>query len=116
MSGQRSYLAGLSAEDQVALWYKNNGADILSRRWRGSGGEIDLIAHEGNVLIFIEVKHSKSHTSAAANLSPAQIGRLQQTAEEYLATTVQGSLQNIRFDVALVDQHGKIEIIKNAFL
>ena len=44
MSGARSYYAGLAAEDQVATLYGRSGRAVCARRWRGSQGEIDLIA------------------------------------------------------------------------
>ena len=44
MSGQVSYLSGVSAEDQVARRYARTGHVILARRWRGRAGELDLVA------------------------------------------------------------------------
>ena len=101
MSGQESYLSGLSAEAQVAIYYSGKGADILAERWRGTGGEIDLIAKLDDVIVCIEVKKSKSHDMAAHRLSAAQAKRLQQTAEEYLSLHDAG-LQDIRFDLAFL--------------
>jgi putative endonuclease len=37
------------------------------------------------------------------------------SAEEFLANEPNGSLTNVRFDVALVDQTGQLRILENAF-
>ncbi len=41
-----------------AAWhyYRQRGAAILARNWRGGGGELDLVAREDDTLVFIEVK------------------------------------------------------------
>ncbi len=115
MSGARSYHAGLAAEDQVALFYMRSGRPVTARRWRGSAGEIDLIARDGAEVIFIEVKQSATHAQAAEHLSGRQMGRIYGAASEFLAGEPAGQLTDVRFDVALVDGTGRIEIIENAF-
>lgn len=116
MSGVISYLAGASAEKQVAAHYARNGMVIAAERWRGQGGEIDLVAQNGDGLIFIEVKKSRSHARAAERLSKRQIARLFDAAGEYMAAFCAGGAVNARFDVALVDGAGRIEIIENALV
>lgn len=115
MSGARSYHAGFSAEEQVAQLYDRAGHTICARRWRGSAGEIDLIARDGAQVIFIEVKQSKTHARAAEHLSPRQIARIYGAASEFLAGEPAGQLTEVRFDVALVDAVGRIEVLENAY-
>ena len=115
MSGARSYHAGLAAEDQVAQFYSRSGRDVCARRWRGSAGEIDLIARDGAEVIFIEVKHSSTHALAAEHLTPRQMARIYASASEFLAGEPQGQMTESRFDVALVNSAGQIEILENAF-
>ena len=103
-----AYHAGLAAEDQVARMYDRSGRPICARRWRGAGGEIDLIARDGDEVIFIEVKKSRTHALAAEHLTPRQMARIYASASEFLAG-------DVRFDVALVDATGEIEILENAF-
>lgn len=116
MSGARSYHAGFAAEDQVARYYIGAGYQICSRRWRGSAGEIDLIARIGQEVIFIEVKQSSSHALAAQHLTARQMARIYASAAEFLAGEPDGQLTKSRFDVALVDGSGQIEILENAFM
>ena len=115
MTGARSYQAGLAAEEQVAQFYDRSGRMVCARRWRGSGGEIDLIARDGSEVIFIEVKQSKTHAQAAEHLTPWQMARIYASASEFLAGEPKGQLTDVRFDVALVDGMGRIEVLENAY-
>lgn len=115
MSGARSYHAGLAAEDQVATLYGRSGRPVCARRWRGSQGEIDIVARDGDSVIFIEVKQSRTHAQAAEHLSRWQMDRIYGAASEFLAGEPRGQLTDVRFDVALVDGMGRIEILENAF-
>lgn len=115
MSGSVSYHSGYVAEGAVAARYLAAGRTIAAKRWRGSGGEIDLIARDGAGLIFIEVKKSRSFAQAAARVSRRQIERIYASAAEFLAGEPRGQDTDVRFDVALVDQTGQIEILENAF-
>ena len=114
MSGLVSYLAGEAAEGQVARHYAGRGLEIIARRWRGKGGEIDLIARDGRSTIFIEVKKGRNHALAVTRLSRRQIARLYAAASEYLGTLPGGLNSDARFDVALVDEMGRIDVIENA--
>jgi len=115
MSGAVSFHGGLAAEDIGARDYEQRGMPIVDRRWRRQGGEIDLIACRGEGFVFIEVKKSRHHRGAAERLSPAQMQRIYAGASEYLAETPLGQNTDARFDVALVDQSGRLQIIENAF-
>ncbi len=115
MSGALSYHAGRVAEDRVADHYTRAGMAVLARRWRGQGGEIDLIIGNGAALIFVEVKKSRSFARAAERISPRQMARIHATASEFLATQPNGQLTEARFDVALMDGTGQLEMLENAF-
>ncbi|WP_208348020.1 YraN family protein [Pseudaestuariivita rosea] len=115
MSGETSYYAGLSAEDSVARRYQRDGYEIAARRWRGQGGEIDLIARRHGQVVFIEVKKSRSFAQASLALSERQMRRLYTAASEYLADEPRGQDTDSRFDAALVNQTGELKIIQNAF-
>ncbi|MGB0902065.1 YraN family protein [Halocynthiibacter sp.] len=112
--GQSAYLAGLAAEDQVVRHYVRQGASLLETRWRGEGGEIDLILQMADMLIFVEVKKSKTFERAVQMIRPAQLTRIMASAEEYAAQY--GQAIDMRVDAALLDQQGKIEVIENITL
>lgn len=113
--GRMSFYSGVSAENRIAQDYERRGFAVARRRWRGKGGEIDLIIRDGNGLIFVEVKHSRCLQRAAESLSARQMQRIYTSAEEFLGTEPSGSLTDVRFDVALVDGQGDMQIIENAF-
>ncbi|MDD8022897.1 MAG: YraN family protein [Paracoccaceae bacterium] len=116
MSGAVSYYAGLAAEDQVAAHYRRSGRRIAAHRWRGRyGGEIDLIAREGDQVVFIEVKRAKTHAWAAERLSQRQMRRICISVEEFMASDPELANLDVRFDLALVDAAGRIEIVENAY-
>ena len=113
--GQMAYQSGMAAEHSVVQDYERRGFPVARRRWRGKGGEIDLILRDGAGLIFVEVKKARDFARAAASLSAHQMQRIYHSAEEFLAGEPAGSLTAVRFDVALVNVHGQTQIIENAF-
>lgn len=115
MSGRLAYHAGLAAEDIVAQDYARRGRPVAHRRWRGVAGEIDLIARDGACVVFIEVKKSKTFDLAAERLGRRQMDRLCNAACEFLDSEPRGSLTEMRFDLALIDGLGRMQIIENAF-
>jgi putative endonuclease len=115
VSGARSYLGGLSAEAAVAARYQREGYELAASRWRGAGGEIDLILHNAEGHVFVEVKHASGFAEAAYRIGPRQQQRIMQSALAWLGEMGDGVDAPMRFDVALVDGQGRIEIIENAF-
>ena len=113
--GARSHQAGLAAEDIAARAYQARGGAVMARRWRCPAGEIDLIVDDGEMIVFVEVKKSSDFAQAAARLSERQMRRIYTSAEGYLATSPKGLDGHARFDVALVDGQGAVEILENAF-
>lgn len=114
-AGQRAYLSGASAENAVAAEYGRLGNSLLETRWRGQEGEIDLIVQDGETIVFVEVKKSRTHAQAIARLRPAQMRRIHAAASQYLAFMPNGQLSNVRFDLAVVDAIGRVKISENAF-
>ena len=112
--GRMAYHAGIAAENRIERAYLDRGATVSHRRWRGGGGEIDLILHEGEEVVFVEVKKSRSFDHAMQHLSSRQIARLLRAGEEFAGTQPRGSLTEMRFDVALMNEQGMIRIVENA--
>ena len=111
--GALNYLSGLAAEDSVERHYAALGARILARRWRGKTGEIDLIMHLGEEVLFVEVKKAATCAAAAERLNFGQLARIMSAAEEYVGGPPDGLLTPIRLDAALVDDKGAVEVIEN---
>ena len=114
--GQMAYHSGQAAEKAVADHYRARGYLVSHVRWRGTAGEIDLILRRNDSIVFVEVKQSKRTETLASRVSRRQMRRLLNTASEFLAQSPQGLLTPSRFDVALVDGVGHIEVIENAIM
>lgn len=115
MRGSVAWSSGRFAEESVARSYISTGHDVMAERWRGKGGEIDLILHKNGAYVFVEVKKARCHQQAAARISRRQMSRICNSALEYCDRLPGGSLTPMRFDAALVDDLGRVEIIENAF-
>ena len=85
------------------------------QNWRGTAGELDLIGRQGDQVIVVEVKHSRTLDLAASHVTDAQVARIFQTVDEFLAGEPKGGLTDVRIDLALVDGLGRIHVIENAF-
>ena len=116
MSSLTNYHTGVAAEDIVASDYARRGMRIAQRRWRGQGGEIDLIVRDGDAVVFVEVKKSRSFARAAERLTRRQMDRIYASASEFLGGEPAGQMTDVRFDLALVDGRGDVRIIENAFM
>jgi putative endonuclease len=113
--GRLAWQSGLAAEDSVARDYERRGRQVAARRWRGQSGEIDLVLQDGDGFIFVEVKQAASFAQAASHLTRRQIERIFLTAQEFVGQWPRGSLTDMRFDMALVDGQGRLQITENAF-
>ena len=114
--GFRAYHSGVSAEQSVERHYVDLGYSVAARRCRNAGGELDLVLRLGAAVIFVEVKKARDFARAAERVSSRQIARLQLAATMFLAGEPMGELTDCRFDVALVNQAGEIEILENALM
>ena len=114
--GVRNHLAGGAAEHSVLRRYLDTGFALLAHRWRGKGGEIDLIVQRGGEVVFVEVKKARSFDAALTHLLPRQVARLMQAGAEFLGTQPLGQLTPARFDVAMVDASGDVSILENAIM
>ncbi len=113
--GASAYFAGCAAESAVAKSYVERGCDLLESRWRGDAGEIDLILRDADEIVFVEVKKARSFDIAAERLRPAQARRIHMAASEYLEYTPHGQLSLMRFDLALCNAVGDVDIREGAF-
>ncbi|RMF41490.1 MAG: hypothetical protein D6754_00920 [Alphaproteobacteria bacterium] len=114
MSGQRSRLAGIAAEEQAERLYRDRNGTVLDRRWSCREGEIDLVVRDGGPLVFAEVRARRSLAEAAFSLTAAKWARLKKAALAYLAEHGLSPDSPMRFDVVLVSRMGETELIENA--
>ena len=82
------------------------GYTIVTRRYKARHGEIDLIALDEDVLVFVEVKERR----AAGYVPEESVGRLklaamQSAAQQYLESTGETN-RGCRFDLVAIDPQG----------
>lgn len=120
MSGGLSKKAkGDLGEETAADFLRRNGYDIIERNYRHRRGEIDIVASENGVLVFVEVKYRRSRRFGAPEeaVTPAKQELLRRTAEGYAVEREIGE-RECRFDVVAVTADGgraEIELFRNAF-
>jgi putative endonuclease len=101
---------GKQAEEFAADYLQERGFRIIDRNWRCRWGELDLIAREGEQMVFIEVKARSTHDfgSPEESLTRSKKGRLLKTAWQYLETV--GKLDSEwRFDLIAIDLNAEGE-------
>ncbi|NQX90266.1 MAG: YraN family protein [Halioglobus sp.] len=92
---------GNAFEDRAARLLKTKGLALLARNFRGKPGEIDIIAREGNQLVFVEVRF-RSHyrfAGAAASINTQKQQRIIRTAQLFLQQHPRFATMPCRFDV-----------------
>ena len=92
------------------------GYAILERRYRCRLGEIDIIARDGDVTVFVEVKARESGEfgGGAAAVTPAKQRTVARVAMDYIARHRLADRPS-RFDVVVVDGSETVQVISNAF-
>ena len=110
---------GDKGEDFAASYFEKQGYKIKARNVHSRYGEIDLIAENGDTVVFVEVK-TRSHDSldrAADAVTPAKQKKIILTALHYISENHTDKI--MRFDVFEVyHANGRIykfNHIKNAF-
>lgn len=88
-------------EDQALRWLREQGWRPIQRNARFRGGEIDLIALDGEQLVFIEVRARSNHRfpGAAASVDRRKQQRLLRAAAAFLQRHPQWAAYPCRFDV-----------------
>ena len=94
---------GRAAEDLAADYLLAKGYTLITRRYTTKNGEIDLIARDREVLVFVEVRlrRNRAFGTAAESITAAKRRRLRLAARHYLARL--GREPPCRFDAVLLD-------------
>ena len=112
---------GLQGEDLAVRELQRRGYAILARRYRTRFGEIDIVAQDGDAVVFVEVKARRTARfgSAAESIPSWKQRRIAAMALDYLAWCNRLN-EPCRFDVVAIDglgaSHVDVRVIQNAFL
>ena len=119
MNGSGRIQTGKRGEDIAVAYLKNRGYRIIERNYKCLFGEIDIVAKDGDTVVFVEVKSRKSEKfgdpqSAVGREKQKKISRISLTylEEKNLYPC------NARFDVVAIKMlpaGSIVELIQNAF-
>ena len=117
-SDESTHSRGRQAERDGRVWLERQGYSVVEANYRTHVGEIDLVAHDGEVLCFIEIKaRETTHFGfAVAAVTPHQQKRISRAASLYLQSSDHEG--DCRFDVLAMDWDGDgwhFELIRDAF-
>lgn len=112
---------GNYGEDIALNFLKSNNHKILTRNFRTSRGEIDIISKVGDILVFTEVKtrYNKNFGFALESINLSKMRTIKLIASRYIQVKNLYDF-NIRFDVIEIylnyyDENFKLNYIENAF-
>jgi len=97
-----SYKKGLIAEKSAALLLRLKGYKILQCRYKTRYGEIDIIARQGRLVAFVEVKARRDQRTALEAVSLRSQKRIYDTASYFLSEYPDFQDYDMRFDVISV--------------
>jgi len=111
---------GRAGEDIASKYLKGKKYEILARGFRLFRGEIDIIARDGDVLVFVEVKAraDESHGRPEESVTPGKQRQIRRIAQGYLLANPRPGV-DCRFDVIAIlfrgDQDYRLEHFVDAF-
>ena len=111
----RRMTLGRNGEERAARWLERRGWVVLARRWRCRLGELDIVALDGETLVFVEVKTRSSARFGAPEeaVGYAKRARIVRSAFAYMRFKKSGE-RPARFDVIAL-LNGEIRHIPGAF-
>lgn len=117
---RRAPIAGRRGEDLAHRFLRRQGFTIVARNYRLSAGdaEADLIAWEGEALVFVEVKsrETSEYGPPERAIGEKKRAHLKRVAREYTRKT-ETPWERVRFDVVTVilSRPPRLELIRAAF-
>lgn len=114
------HLRGAQGEEAAVQALQRQGYRVVERNFSCRAGELDIIAEQGDVLCFVEVRTRRRNglVSPASSITRSKRLRLLRAAQ-YFCKTRGVRERAMRFDVVSVSHDGHkelaVEIIPNAF-
>ena len=99
---RRAERFGRRAEAAAIVWLMAKGYRIIARRWRGSAGEIDIVARRGRLIAFVEVKARPDRAAGLEAITTEKRRRLARAAANWIAANPAYAGFDMRFDVILI--------------
>ncbi|MDR0403222.1 MAG: YraN family protein [Treponema sp.] len=92
---------GREGEEAAARALEKEGMRVLARNFRSNAGEIDIVAQDGEILVFVEVKNWPAFglENLDYGINGKKKGRIIETAKYFLSIHREYIDRPIRFDV-----------------
>lgn len=105
---------GSEKEKLACSFLKKQGYEILTTNFYTKDGELDIVARQGQYLVFLEVKYrtDNRYGFAAEAVTKTKQRRIIKSANYYMYRNA--CYQNCRFDVVVIEKD-TIHLIQNAF-
>ena len=116
---QNTHDRGRAAEVEGVRWLEKRGFRVQARNVRTKAGELDVVGHDGDILVFVEIKarSTPDFGPASGAVPPLKQRRIARAAAIYLARRPYSG--PCRFDVLAMDSAGdtgwSYTWIRNAF-
>ena len=106
---------GAAAERDAAQLLASAGYEIVERNFRCKAGELDIVARDGDVLVFVEVRSRSDdeHGTAPEMIQRTKQRRVIRVARCYLEA-VAPDFDECRFDIVAITADESI-LLKDAF-
>jgi len=111
---------GILGEKLAQEFLREQGYRILETNYRCSEGEVDIIAHHGEFLVFVEVrtKRSLQYGSPEESVTPAKMEKLKTVAARYRQThpdlPPSWRIDVVAIEIDRNDKPLRVELIENA--
>jgi len=98
---------GDKGEEQAAAALKAAGMEVIIKNFRSKTGEIDIIARDGDTIVFIEVKAWSAFGAEDLEygIDIRKQRKIIKTAKFFLSENRKYSNMSIRFDVILIKEN-----------
>jgi putative endonuclease len=80
---------GQWGEEQAARYLEAHGCSLVTKNWRCTAGEVDLVVQDGACLAFVEVRtrRGRAYGTPEESITAAKLARMAAVAESYVYET-----------------------------
>ncbi|HAM34047.1 MAG TPA: YraN family protein [Deltaproteobacteria bacterium] len=106
---------GDAAEERACRHLEGAGFTIAGKNYRTRGGEIDIVARKGKLLVFVEVRSrgDADFGTPEETVTHSKRRRIIAAARRYLATVSPSSWREARFDVIAIEGVGNAAVLRH---
>ena len=107
---------GTWGESLACRFLRDKGYRIVTSNYRNRHGEVDIVAQQGKELVFVEVRTRRpgNYGAPEESLSPAKVGRLVNTCQQYLQEReLEGAAWRVDLVCIYLERGGRVEDVQH---